>query len=257
MARSRRKRFGQNFLIDERVAERIVSLLAQEPKQVLEIGPGRGALTTFLTGRFDRVVAVETDEQLVNGLRSTFQGAELEVVHGDALKVEYSEILRSDGPWQLASNLPYSVGTSIVRRLLPLGGLFTRMVVMLQTELVERLIAAPGDREHGLLALECAAYADTSLAFEVPPGAFRPRPKVWSSVVVITPKACAFPENDLKRAFSLASHALTKRRKKLSNALQPFAASAPILEADLDPNTRPGNLTLEDWVRLAQVTAPK
>ena len=251
MGRSKRRRLGQNFLVDQDVAERIAALLADNPPRVLEIGPGRGALTEPLLDRFDRVLALELDENLITPLVERFGGRGLEVRMADALSAELDPILAAEAPWQVASNLPYSVGTAILRRLLPRHDLFTRLVVMLQREVAARVVAEPGGSGHGLLALERAAWADARWLFDVPPRAFRPPPKVVSSVIVLDLKA---PEHDpevLDRALKLAAPALTMPRKMLSNAIR-VTDTERIVAAGLDPSARPGTVPLAGWVRLAQ-----
>ena len=251
MGRPKRRRLGQNFLTDPRVAERIVGLLDDRPQRVLEIGPGRGALTGALLDRFARVLAVELDERLLPGLAARFAGRGLELRHGDALAEPLDGLLGGETPWQVAANLPYSVGTAILRRLLPRHDLFTRVAVMLQREVAERVVAVPSGSGHGLLALERAAWADARLAFNVGSGAFRPRPKVTSSVLVLDLHPPRHPQEVLARALSLAAHALTRPRKTVANAIAPRADATTLASAGLDPGARPGTLALEDWVRLA------
>lgn len=255
MKRSKRRRLGQNFLVDEGVAGRIVDLLTDEPPRVLEIGPGRGALTGPLLERFEEVRAVELDDGLVPEIERRFAGRGLEVVHADALTADLRELLGDRGRWQLASNLPYSVGTAIVRRLMPRHDLLTRMVVMLQLEVARRLVAEPGDGHHGLMALERAAWAEARLAFSVRPRAFRPVPRVTSAVVVLEPRPPAAAAADLERALRLAGRALTRPRKMLPNALGPGVTGADVEAAGLDPSARPGVVDLDGWLRLASVTA--
>jgi len=254
MKRSRRRRLGQNFLVDEEVANRIVDLLDDEPPRVIEIGPGRGALTSPLLDRFDRVRALEVDEVLVTPLVDRLGDRGLEVVHTDALTAPLDEIA-SGGGWQVASNLPYSVGTAILRRFMRRHDLFTRMVVMLQREVAERVVAEPGQGNHGLMALERAAWARSWIAFDVPPRAFRPVPKVTSSVVVLDLRRPAVRPAELERALELAGGALTLPRKKLRNALGREVEVEAIDEAGLDPNARPGTIPLEGWLRLAKSLA--
>ena len=249
--RAKRRRLGQNFLVDRHVADRIVALLDDEPRRVLEIGPGRGALTGPLLDRFERVLALEVDPDLAPRLQSRFQGGPLEIRVADALSEPLDPIVASEAPWQVASNLPYSVGTAIVRRLLPRHDLFTRIVVMLQREVAARVMARPGGKGHGLLALERAAWADARMAFQVGPAAFRPRPKVVSSVVVLDLRPSEIEVVQLEKAFRLAGHALTKPRKILGNAIRPLASFDELKTAGLDAAARPGTVPLEGWLELA------
>jgi 16S rRNA (adenine1518-N6/adenine1519-N6)-dimethyltransferase len=255
MGRPKRRRLGQNFLVDRRISERIVGLLADEPQQVLEIGPGRGALTAPLLDRFDRVLAIELDAALLPRLEERFDGSRLELKVADALADPVESLLRDGGLWQVASNLPYSVGTAIVRRLLPCHDRISRLVVMLQREVAERIVARPGDRNHGLLALECAARGEARIAFQVSPNAFRPRPKVVSSVAVIDLGPPSFGEHELGAGLRLASHALTRPRKMLTNALAPLCGEREIVAAGLDPRARPGTVSLDEWVELGRSIA--
>jgi len=252
VGRPKRRRLGQNFLVDETIAERIASVLTEEPARVLEIGPGRGALTELLLDRFNRVLALELDENLVPHLIQRFGGRRLEVRHADALSEDLDPILAAESPWQVASNLPYSVGTAILRRLLRRNDLFTRLVVMLQREVAHRVVAEPGGKGHGLLALERAAWADARLLFDVGPRAFRPRPKVVSSVVVLDLKPCDHDPEGLDQALKLASKALTLPRKMLSNALPGKIENSTIEAAGLEPTQRPGTVPLDGWMRLAE-----
>jgi 16S rRNA (adenine1518-N6/adenine1519-N6)-dimethyltransferase len=252
MGRPKRRRLGQNFLVDQTVAERIAATLVDEPARILEIGPGRGALTEHLLERFDHVLALELDEKLVPQLNQRFSGVGLRVQHGDALSIDLDSLLAAESPWQVASNLPYSVGTAILRRLLRRTDLLTRMVVMLQREVAHRVVAEPGGKGHGLLALERAAWADARILFDAGPRSFHPRPKVVSSVVVLDLKPCEHDPEALERALTLASKALTLPRKMLSNALPEEIENSIIEAAGLDPTQRPGTVSLDGWMRLAE-----
>jgi len=254
VGRPKRRRLGQNFLVDRTIAERIAVVLADEPARVLEIGPGRGALTESLLDRFERVLALELDENLVPPLVEAFGNRSLEVRQADALTEDLDELLGREAPWQVASNLPYSVGTAILRRLLRRNDLFTRIVVMLQREVAHRVVARPSGKGHGLLALECAAWADARLLFDVGPRAFRPRPKVVSSVVVLDLRPCDHDPEILDHALKLASQALTLPRKMLSNALPREIENSMVEAAGLEPSQRPGTVPLDGWIRLAERT---
>lgn len=251
MARPKRRRLGQNFLIDRSIADRIVAALADDPPRVLEVGPGRGSLTAPLLDRFGRVLALELDPELVPPLAQRFAGRGLELRRGDALREDLDVLLGGEAPWQVAANLPYSVGTGILRRLLPRHDLCTRLVVMLQREVAQRVVAEPGGRGHGLLALERAAWADATLLFDVHPRAFRPVPKVVSSVLRLELRPPAHEPALLAAALGLAARALTRPRKMLANALAPGPDAAAIAAAGVDPAARPGTLPLAAWASLA------
>lgn len=253
MGRPKRRRLGQNFLVDRNVAQKIVSLLDDEPPRVLEIGPGRGALTEPLRERFATVLALELDPGLADELGRRYHDTSVVVTHADALKDPLDPLLAAERPWQAASNLPYSVGTAILRRLLPRHDLFTRLVVMLQREVAARVVAEPGDRNHGLLALERAAFADADVAFQVGPNAFRPRPKVVSSVIVLQLHPPTADPAALERGLALAAHTLNHSRKMLANAVRPLRDADQIAAAGLDPQARPATVDLAGWIRLAAI----
>ena len=254
--RTHRQRLGQHFLRDERIALAIVEALPAEPPRVLEIGPGRGALTLPLLRRFPRVRALELDPGLAAGLaRRLGEPAGLEVLHADALDAGLDE-LGADGPWLVAANLPYSVGTAIVRRLLPRHDLFPELVVMVQREVALRMVAPAGDTERGVLSVEVEAFADAELLFTVPARAFNPPPKVTSAVVRLRTRPPEVAGERARRALRLASVAFSHRRKKLANALA--SAVEPRLVADAlaglgrGDGVRPQELAWADWLSLAE-----
>jgi 16S rRNA (adenine1518-N6/adenine1519-N6)-dimethyltransferase len=259
--RTRRQRLGQHFLRDAATARAIAASLDGEPPQVLEIGPGRGALTGPLVARFGRVRAIELDGVLAAGLAARLGApAGLEVRHADALADDL-DALAEGGPWQVAANLPYSVGTAIVRRLLPRRDLFGPLVVMVQFEVAERMVAPPGGKNRGLLTLETEAWGRAEILFTVPPGRFAPPPKVDSAVVRIALRPVPAPASAIERALALASAAFTQRRKKISNGLAaaatPDALAAAWDATGVDPGARPQDLTCEEWLALGRaVPAP-
>lgn len=247
---------GQNFLVDRSVARRIAELTDPDLPRVLEIGPGRGALTEFLLERHDRVLAWELDAVLANELTGRLAGRGLELRHADAVREDLGQ-LAAEVPWQVASNLPYSVGTVIVRRLMVRVDLFSRLVVMLQQEVVDRLLARPAAKGHGIMALEREAFAEAELAFRVAPGAFRPRPRVTSAVVVVTPRRPTRSVEDIRAALNLASDLLTRPRKTLLNAGRGRLEAGDYERAGIDPGRRPGTLGLEEWLALAAQLRPR
>jgi 16S rRNA (adenine1518-N6/adenine1519-N6)-dimethyltransferase len=253
VSRPKRRRLGQNFLVDRSVARRIADLTDGDLPRVLEIGPGRGALTGYLMERHSRVLALELDESLIEPLRGRFPGGSFDVRHADAVRMDLDE-LTDEAPWQVAANLPYSVGSAILRRLMVRHDLFTRLVVMLQLEVVERLMARPAAKGHGLMALEREAWADAVVAFQVPPTAFRPRPKVMSAVAVLTPRPPRWSPAAIRGGLAVASRALTRPRKTLTNALKGVVSPDAVEASGLDGSRRPGTLELGDWVRLHEVS---
>ncbi len=253
--RSRRQRMGQHFLRDGRVAAAIAAALPAEPPRVLEIGPGRGALTAPLLERFAHVRALELDPDLAASLPARLGRPEgLEVVTGDALDVDLDEA-GAGGPWLLAANLPYSVGTAILRRLLVRPELFPVIVVMVQHEVASRLLAPAGSPDRGALSVEVEARATGELLFRVPPRAFAPPPRVESAVVRLRPHPAGAEAGAVEAALRLAREAFTHRRKKLVNALSAVgdapALVAALERAGVDPGARPQTLGLREWLALA------
>ncbi len=249
-----RRRLGQHFLADGRIARAVAEALPASPPRVLEIGPGKGALTRELLRRFPRVMAVELDRQLAAGLTARLAEPEgLDVVVGDALAFDPAAL--DSTPWLVAGNLPYSVATPIIRRVLGWEGVWAAAVFMIQHEVAARLVAAPGERPRGLLTLEVEAFAQAELLFTVPPRCFLPPPRVLSAVVRFTPRAAGQRPSNVRRVLAVAAAAFTHRRKKLVNALgdlvdRPTAAAA-LVAAGIAAEARAEDLALADWLRLA------
>jgi 16S rRNA (adenine1518-N6/adenine1519-N6)-dimethyltransferase len=253
--RTRRQRLGQHFLRDAGVARAIVAALPEAPARVLEIGPGRGALTRVLLERFSLVRAVELDAALANDLpRRLGSPGHLEVRLGDALTLDLDELAESE-PWQVAANLPYAVATPILRRLVHRGDLFPVLVVMVQHEVARRIVAGEGDAERGLLTVEIGARARAELLFPVPARCFSPPPRVTSAVVRLVPRELPAPPAVLARALELAAAAFSHRRKKLANALaaagEPHELASAFTAAGVSPDVRPQELAIGRWLALA------
>lgn len=215
-----RQKLGQHFLASSRVLERIaVSACPEGTSQVIEIGPGQGALTERLLAHAGRVVAIEMDSELATGLRERWSGeSRFRLVEGNALNFEWSQW----GPGVLAGNLPYYVATAIISKYLAnhleKTGLLTHAVFLIQKEVAERITAKPGTREFGYLSVECQYLAKAEYLFSVPPGAFRPPPKVDSAVIRLTPRTDV--DRDEAKAFlDFASDCFRQKRKTLRNNL--------------------------------------
>jgi len=234
-----RKRFGQHFLHDPRVLERIVSAVHPEEKDcIVEIGPGEGALTRLLLEKVSRVEVIEIDRDLSSFLKSEFKD-QVTVHQGDALEFDYSVFPRGV---RIVGNLPYNISTPLLFHLARYAERVRDMHFMLQLEVVQRMVAAPSTPEYGRLSVALQARFRMKKLFNVSKGAFRPPPKVESAVVRLEPLAQAMniDEDLLRRAFSA-------RRKTLRNALPEVDFAALGIDAGL----RPENLAPEDYARIS------
>jgi 16S rRNA (adenine1518-N6/adenine1519-N6)-dimethyltransferase len=248
-----KKSLGQNFLVDQNIVSKIVSALELDSTDtVIEIGPGRGALTEILAGIAGQVVAIELDRELVPMLRAKFAGREkVEIIEEDALNIDFGQFAKSE-PVKLVANLPYYISTAILQRLIEQRSAFSEMVLMFQREVVERITAPPGDSERGFLTVLAEAYLYSEKLFDVPPTAFRPVPKVWSSVVRLRPKPGGLlNEAQLRR---LVSAAFAQKRKTILNNLKSLYPNAGDLlrSAGIDPNRRAETLTAIEWAELIE-----
>ena len=242
-----RKRFGQHFLAEPVHVERMVTLAGvREGDRVLEVGPGLGILTDALLARRAALTAIELDRDLVGWLRNRY--AALDLIEGDAATVALPPLSGT----KVVANLPYNAGTRILMRLLTEGPPEV-LVVMLQKEVAERIVAAPGDRERGSLSLAVQARARARIAWDVPAGAFYPPPKVTSSVLHLVPHAPI--ERDWRAFDRMAQAAFTAPRKQLRNSLgQGLAMPADRLleRAGISPQRRPATLTVDEVWALVQ-----
>lgn len=258
MSKGKRHALGQHFLIDATVADRAIRLADLEPgARVLEIGPGRGALTDRLRGAGHPVVAVELDEALADALERRGD-PDLRIVRGDFLRVDLASL--GEGALPVVANLPYSTGTAIVSRLLEQPERFPRLVVMLQLEVAERLCAAPCSRAYGGLTVLCALHSTATMGFRVPPQAFAPPPKVDSAVVRLDASRAPRAEVGDRRLFRrVVQTAFGQRRKTLRNALSAGfggdTATVLLERAAIDPRRRAETLSLEEFARLAREAA--
>lgn len=248
-----RKRFGQHFLEDASVVARIVrGARLEEGDHVVEIGPGLGVLTRALLATGVRLTAVELDRDLASFLREDLP--ELELIEGDAAKVDWASVVEPGA--KVVANLPYNVGTTVVMQLLR-SGLFASVTVMLQKEVVDRLMASPSTRAYGALTVEAAVWARPVFVTAVPPGAFHPPPKVQSSVVRLDvweggPRTDGVDPLHFDR---VVRGSFAKRRKTLVNSLSDRFPKERVQEAleaiGLDPRVRGEALSVEQFKQLA------
>jgi 16S rRNA (adenine1518-N6/adenine1519-N6)-dimethyltransferase len=221
---------------------------------VLEIGAGLGALTGALAETGARVTAVEVDHRLVPLLRAQVEEHHVRVVEADALTVDWSELLDTDGPWVLVANLPYNVAVLVVLRVLDEAPSVQSMLVMVQREVGDRLAARPGDKAYGAVSVKVAYHATARVVGTVPASVFVPRPEVESALVRIDrhPEVAVDPAvAPARRLFELVRAGFAHRRKMLRQSLAAEVLPEAFAAAGIDPRARAENLSVEDWGRLA------
>ena len=260
-----KKSMGQNFLVDDNVLSRIVSCVAPTPDDaILEVGPGRGALTKLLAASGAKFLAVEWDRDLLPILNAEFAGqANVEIGHGDILRVDIEQLLSSRGggkKWKVAANLPYNISSQVLFRFMECSSLFERLVLMLQKEVGDRLVAPPGCKDYGALTVLLRLHFDIRREFLVKPGSFRPIPKVDSAVLSFTPlerPRVEVGDEDFFRR--LVKGAFNQRRKTLLNTLRSAgigsedgSLQAALSRCGIDGGRRGETLSLEEFAALSR-----
>jgi 16S rRNA (adenine1518-N6/adenine1519-N6)-dimethyltransferase len=254
MSHQARKRFGQNFLHDPQVIQRIISSIAPRPGQALvEIGPGQGAITQPLLRAAGRLTVVELDRDLVGPLAQLCQdGGELQILNQDALKLDFCALASPGVALRIVGNLPYNISTPILFHLLGQSRCIQDMHFMLQKEVVERMAAAPGSAAYGRLSVMIQYRCRVEPLFGIGPGAFRPAPRVDSAFVRLLPLAQpAARVQDEARFADLVRRAFSQRRKTLRNALKGLVDEAGFASAGVDPGVRGETLSLEQFAALS------
>jgi 16S rRNA (adenine1518-N6/adenine1519-N6)-dimethyltransferase len=252
-----RKRFGQHFLTDRHYLRRIVEAIAPRPGDAMvEIGPGTGILTEPLLGSGVRPLhAVEIDRDLARGLRERFGASGLVVHETDVLEFDFATL---PAPLRVVGNLPYNVSTPILFQVAAAAGRIADSVFMLQKEVVDRMVAAPGTPDYGRLSVMLQYRFEMTALFRVPPGAFTPPPKVDSAVVHMRPLGEGRVRARDEALFSqLVAAAFGQRRKTLRNATRALAPAESFERAGIDPGRRGETLSVAEFVRLADAVAAK
>jgi 16S rRNA (adenine1518-N6/adenine1519-N6)-dimethyltransferase len=262
-----RKRFGQHFLRDKQLPQRMVAVAqVGQDDLVVEIGPGRGALTEVLLEQAAGVVAFELDRDLAAWLTTRFAGRRWRLYVGDVLKVDLAACVTEAreawglmaSPVKVVANVPYNLSTPIVEKLLAERHLWTDIVLMLQREVVWRLAATPGTKDYGYFSVIVQAACEVTRLFDVPPTAFQPPPKVMSSVVRLAPRSTPVVPPELTPYFyQVVSAAFGQRRKMLGGSLTQLGLPRAALEetlakAGVAPASRPETLSVEAFVRVTQ-----
>lgn len=250
-----KKRFGQHFLHDRGVIDKIIAAARlQSEQRVLEIGPGLGVLTEVLLKNAQQVVVMEIDRDLIARLKLR-QEPRLIIHEGDVLKLSWPDLL-SEPPYTLVANLPYNISSQVLFQLLENRQLFQRLVLMFQREVAQRLLASPGTREYGILSVLCQLWYDIDKVALVKPGAFNPPPKVDSMVLSFVPlsqpRVDPIDEQFFRR---LVKAAFTQRRKTLRNSLlasglEAAVIDASLIQASINPGCRGETLDLQQFSAL-------
>ncbi len=249
-----RRRFGQHFLHDPGVIRRILDALSPQPAQrIVEVGPGRGALTWGLLERAKSLDAIEIDRDLAAALQADPRAKSALRVHAeDVLETDFARMRGNGAPLRIIGNLPYNISTPLLFRLLQQRAAIADMHFMLQREVVDRMAAEPGGKDYGRLTVMLAAYAEVERLFDVGPGAFRPPPKVWSAIVRLRPsRAPMFDIGSDGALRLLVTAAFSHRRKTLRNGLKGLLSAAQIEVCGIDPGLRPERLAPGQFGRLA------
>jgi len=252
-----RKRFGQNFLVDSDVIERIVSTIApREGEPMVEIGPGKGALTRSLLAAGADLHVVEIDRDLAAALPGNAPALDPAHIHvGDALEADLPALLSVPPGEKLrvVGNLPYNISTPLLVRLMKSAGAIRDMHFMLQKEVVERIAAAPGGRDYGRLSIVCQYHCEVAPLFSVAAECFRPVPRVESGFLRLVPHPRPPIELPDYGTFErVVAQAFSQRRKTLRNSLKPLMTPEMITEAGVDPSLRAEALTLDDYASLSR-----
>ena len=262
-----RKRFGQNFLIDEHVLDKIVdAALIEEDDGVIEIGPGIGTMTQLLCERAAKVVAIEIDRDLIPILDDTLSDySNVKVINADVMKTDISRLIEEEFKGRkvrVVANLPYYITTPIVMNLLENRYPIESITIMVQKEVAERMRAVPGTKDYGALSLAVQYYADTYIAANVPPNCFIPRPNVGSAVIRLTVlKESQMDVSDEKRMFEIIRASFNQRRKTLANAVANYAGLSfsrsdvenALIKIELPVTVRGESLNLQQFAALSNI----
>ena len=250
-----KKRLGQHFLHDPAIIARIVSSIdPQAGDRLVEIGGGLGALTRPLLEHVEHLDVIETDSELVPLLQKLATPERLTIHQADALNFDFSQLAPADQQLRIAGNLPYNISTPLLFHLLHSRDVIRDMHLMLQKEVVDRMLATPGTKTYGRLTVMLAAWTDIERCFDIGPGAFNPPPKVWSTFIRVAPRTePRFAIADEDRFRKLVMLAFSMRRKTLRRILKGRLSAVELEAAGFDPAARPETLSAEDFARLSEL----
>ena len=249
-----KKRFGQNFLHDDSVISRIVDAINPEPNEnLIEIGPGLGALTEPVIDRAGKLSVIELDRDLAYRLRHhPFLAPHLTIYETDALKFDFSQLSTSEQPLRIFGNLPYNISTPLIFHLLTFNNIIKDMYFMLQKEVVDRMVALPNCKAYGRLSIMTQYQCQVIPVMEIGPAAFKPAPKVTSAIVRLIPhKKVKHAVLDITMLNKVCLAAFNQRRKTIRNSFKKLLSSEQIISLSIDPTIRPENLTVDQYIDIA------
>lgn len=264
MDRGKRRKLGQHFLIDETIANQIIDAASLTKSDLaIEIGPGNGILTYHLAENAGRVLAIEMDMGLFKNLSKKINDYKnIELVNANALKYDFPNLIEmkpaSDGKVKVVSNIPYSISKPLILKLITFRDTIDEMYLMVQKEVAERIVAKPGNRDYGVMTIATQLYSNIRILFDVPASAFRPKPRVVSSVIAM--ELLKYPKveiEDEKLFFQLIKKVFAHRRKTIYNALKASGLKGDDISHILnklyiEPGRRPETLSLEEFAELAE-----
>lgn len=246
------KRFGQNYLYDKNIINKIIWEINPKPDDtIVEIGPGRGALTEYIYGKVENFIAVELDKRVIKELGLRFP--ELELIHADFLKIDFNSLRRLEKERiRIVGNIPYNITSPIIFKAIKNSEIIEDAVLMVQLEVAKRMIAKKGTKDYGILAVLLQYFSETNLCFKVSPNAFYPKPKVTSAVVHIKLKRLKISEREQQTFINIVKASFGNRRKKLKNSLSnSIFKEINFTGADIDLSLRAEQLDVNDFIQLA------
>ena len=246
-----KKSLGQNFLIDKNITKKIVNLVEIKNRNVVEIGPGKGALTKYLFEFSEKLILIEYDTESVEFIKSSFKKHNPNIIKQDFLKYNLEDVLSQTSKNLIIGNFPYNISSQIIFKILENYLLVDNLIGMFQKEVAERIISKPNSKEYGIISVKTQLLYDVKILFDVSPKVFFPKPRVNSSVVSMTRKKNININFDLKLFDRLVKLSFQQRRKKIKNSLKKLDIKENILEDSIF-GLRPEQLSVNDFIRLTQ-----
>jgi len=250
-----RKRFGQNFLCDQNIINKIINNFAPKAADnILEIGPGQGAMTSYILDKAEHLYLVEIDKDLAEILTQKYQD-KITLFNTDILKFDLNQIITSldtknNNKLRIIGNLPYNISTPILFHLFEYIDHIQDMMFMLQLEVVDRITAKPNTKQYGRLSVMTQYFCRPEKLFSISPTAFNPPPKVHSAIIHLTPKKNITKNIDINVLNNIVTAAFNQRRKTISNSMKKYITSEKLIEINIDPKARAENLTVEQYITI-------